>query len=326
MGNGKYNFNRQTDFVTWLRAFAVISILLCHYVQESANAYIQMSAQLFNIGVNIFFLISGFCFGLQGEIKDTFNWYKKRLKRIYIPLWIFLIFLMLTYIVLRLKFNIGNLLTCFLGIQGAKVGVLGADHTWFITVILLCYLVTPLIAKQEWKKGWFFLGLLPIVFAFVPNPSVYTLLDPVCFYVLAYFIGRKYKGNDTTLQKAVISFGIMVISFTARFGVKILADGTIWYERIAVTYTQYIAAFAIFVIFSFIFKNVKVGKLCKGFCKISFEVYLCHYMFVVGPVSLMHLTSNFVVDIVITTVVVCVVAVVLNLASRMMQKRIEKIG
>lgn len=212
MGNGKYNFNRQTDFVTWLRAFAVISILLCHYVQESANAYIQMSAQLFNIGVNIFFLISGFCFGLQGEIKDTFNWYKKRLKRIYIPLWIFLIFLMLTYIVLRLKFNIGNLLTCFLGIQGAKVGVLGADHTWFITVILLCYLVTPLIAKQEWKKGWFFLGLLPIVFAFVPNPSVYTLLDPVCFYVLAYFIGRKYKGNDTTLQKAVISFGIMVIS------------------------------------------------------------------------------------------------------------------
>lgn len=120
MGNEKYNFDRQTDFVTWLRAFAVISILLCHYVQKSANAYIQMSAQLFNIGVNIFFLISGFCFGLQGEIKDTFNWYKKRLKRIYIPLWIFLIFLMLTYIVLRLKFNIGNLLTCFWGFKEQK--------------------------------------------------------------------------------------------------------------------------------------------------------------------------------------------------------------
>lgn len=47
----------------------MVSILLCHYVQESTNAYIQMSAQLFNIGVNIFFIISGFCFGLQGEIK-----------------------------------------------------------------------------------------------------------------------------------------------------------------------------------------------------------------------------------------------------------------
>lgn len=101
-----------------------------------------------------------------------------------------------------------------------------------------------------------------------------------------------------------------------------VADGTIWYERIAVPYTQYIAAFAIFLIFSFIFKNVKVGKLCKGFCKISFEVYLCHYMFVVGPISLMHLTSNFVVDMVITTVVVCVVAVVLNLVSGVVQKKL----
>lgn len=322
MGNEKYNFNRQTDFVTWLRAFAVVSILLCHYVPESTNAYIQMSAQLFNIGVNIFFIISGFCFGLQGEIKEVLSWYKKRLKRIYIPLWMFLIFLMLTYIALGLKFNSGNLLTCFLGIQGAKVGVLGADHTWFITAILLCYFVTPFIAKQAWKKRWLFLGILPLIFAFVPNPSVYTLLDPVCFYVLAYFMGREYKGNDISLQKAVTAFGIVAISFMTRFGVKMVADGTIWYERIAVPYTQYIAAFAIFLIFSFIFKNVKVGKLCKGFCKISFEVYLCHYMFVVGPISLMHLTSNFVVDMVITTVVVCVVAVVLNLVSGVVQKKL----
>lgn len=314
--------DRQTDFVTWLRAFAVISILLCHYVQESENAYMQMSAQLFNIGVNIFFIISGFCFGLQGDIKDTIGWYKKRLKRIYIPYVLFLLFLIIIYAILELKINVWSWVVYFLGIQGVKVGIFGASHTWFITAILLCYCVTPFIAKWEWKKEWGFLGLLPIVLAFVPNPSVYTLLDPVCFYVLAYFMGRKYTGNDTTLRKAVISFGIMGVSFGARFGVKIIADGTIWYERIAVPYTQYIAAFAIFVICSFVFKNLKAGKLCKGFCKISFEIYLCHYMFVVGPVSLMHLTSNFVLNIVITTVVVCAVAVVLNLVSGVVQKKL----
>lgn len=53
---------------------------------------------------------------------------------------------------MRLKFNIGNLLTWFLGIQGAKVGVLGANHTWFITAILLSYCVTSFIAKLEWEK------------------------------------------------------------------------------------------------------------------------------------------------------------------------------
>ena len=39
MGNEKYNFDRQTDFVTWLRAFAVISILLCHYVNILVQEY-----------------------------------------------------------------------------------------------------------------------------------------------------------------------------------------------------------------------------------------------------------------------------------------------
>lgn len=316
-----YNFDRQTGFVTWLRAFAVICILLCHYVQESTNAYIQMSAQLFNIGVNIFFIISGFCFGLQGEIRDALKWYKKRLKRIYIPYWTFLIFLALVYIVLGRKFHIWNWLSCILGVQGANVGVLGADHTWFITAILICYLITPLMAKRGSKIGLICLGIVPVVLALIPNPSVYTLLDPVCFYMLAYSAGRKYKSDDITLKKSIIAFMVMIISFAVRFGVKIFADGTILYERIAVVYTQYIAAFAIFLIFAFVFKNLEVKKWCKGFCKISFEVYLCHYMFVVGPVSTMSLTANFTLNMLITTLASCGMALVLNGIAQMVQKR-----
>lgn len=68
--------------------FAVVSILLCHYISESSNVYLQMLAQFFNIGVNIFIIISRFCLGLQGEIRDVKYWYIKRLKRIYVPYWI----------------------------------------------------------------------------------------------------------------------------------------------------------------------------------------------------------------------------------------------
>lgn len=314
--------DRQTEFVTWLRAFAVISILLCHYVQESTNAYVQMSAQLFNIGVNIFFVISGFCFGLQGEIKDGLLWYRKRLKRIYIPYWGFLLFLAVIYMVLKLDFSVGNWLTCVLGIQGARVGVLGADHTWFITAILLCYLITPFIAKKPFSKKWLIVGVFPAIFALLPNPSVYTLLSPTCFYIGAYFMGRIYTGNHMTWKKAVAALGIMITSFVIRFGTKIFADGTILYERIIVTYTQYIAAFAIFALAAFIFKNVKAGKYCKRFCKISFEVYLCHYMFVVGPISIMHLSYGFAVNMVLTTVATCAVAWTLNRVSEIFQKKI----
>lgn len=78
--------DRQTlNFITWLRIFAVICILLCHYAQESNNVYVKMTAQFFNIGVSIFFIISGFCFGIQGALVDWKKWYKKRAKRIFIP-------------------------------------------------------------------------------------------------------------------------------------------------------------------------------------------------------------------------------------------------
>ena len=167
------------------------------------------------------------------------------------------------------------------------------------------------------------LALMPIVLALIPNPSVYTLLAPVCFYVLAYFMGRNYTTNNTTLKKAIISFGIIALSFGIRFGMKVLADGTILYERIIVTYTDYIAAFAILTLTAFIFKNIKASKGCKAFCNISFEIYLCHYMFVVGPASLMHLTSSFVVNILIVTLVSCGVAWILNRISKVIQKRVQ---
>ena len=308
--------------MTWLRAFAVISILLCHYVQESTNVYVRMSAQFFNIGVNIFFIISGFCFGLQGDIKDGVSWYKKRLKRIYIPYWGFLLFLALVYMILKLNFNLQNWLLCILGMQGARVGVLGADHTWFITVILLCYFITPFMAKKSIRKEWFAVGLLPIVLSLIPHPSAYTLLNPVCFYILAYFVGRIYTGNHMTWKKAAVAFVMIAISFIIRFGMKIFADGTILYDRIIVTYTQYIAAFAIFALAAFVFKNIKASKYCKEFCKMSFEVYLCHYMFVVGPVSIMHSDFGFAVNMVLTTVITCMTALILNSISGMVQKKI----
>lgn len=48
------------SFATWLRVAGMISILLCHYVQQSQNAILNMSAQFFNIGVEIFIM---FCVG-----------------------------------------------------------------------------------------------------------------------------------------------------------------------------------------------------------------------------------------------------------------------
>ena len=44
-----------------------------------------------------------------------------------------------------------NWISCLFFVQGMHVGVLGADHTWFMTTLMICYILTPLIEKI-WKR------------------------------------------------------------------------------------------------------------------------------------------------------------------------------
>lgn len=90
------------EFATYFRVLGVIFILLCHFVQESSNTYFNLSAQFFNIGVSMFFILSGFLFGIRGREEgehEILRWYKKRLKRIYIPFELFCIIYYSLYIV-----------------------------------------------------------------------------------------------------------------------------------------------------------------------------------------------------------------------------------
>lgn len=327
----KRNLNT-LNFITWLRVFAMICILLCHYVPKCGNPYIAMTSQFFNIGVQIFFIISGFCFGIQGEILDSKKWYKKRVKRIYIPYELFLLLLLIIYFILERTINVKNWIACVLGVQGAVVGVTGADHTWFITALLLCYIITPVLSKignylniQNKNKLLVIvgIGMLPLGLACFPVSAISTLGSPICFYIIAYILGRSFRNSQIRISIAGGAFGVICVAFGVRLLARFVCDGTILYDRIIVGYTQYIAAFAILVLFMFLFRDVKPKRAVEFVNKVSFEVYLCHYMFVVGPISLIHITNYFLVNVIIVTIIAFVMATVLNRTS---SKILEKIG
>ena len=129
---------RKYEFATWLRATGVIMILLCHLVAQNSNSIVQMTGQFFNIGVEIFIILSGFLFGVSGGINSVKNWYVKRLKRIYIPYELFIIFLAFVHIGLGYSICSIDWLWLILGFQGSIVGVLGADLVYYSFVDLLC--------------------------------------------------------------------------------------------------------------------------------------------------------------------------------------------
>ncbi|MCD7809857.1 MAG: acyltransferase [Erysipelotrichaceae bacterium] len=320
-------FDRQTDrqtdrqiFIYYLRAFSVLCILACHLCSAHTSSYVQMLSQFFNIGVEIFFIISAFCFGLQGSIKSVKEWYKKRFKRIFLPYECFLIILAIAYIVIQKQFKVFYWITCIFGVQGANVGVLGAEQTWFITALIICYICTPLLSniwdslnnKQNRIYAVMVLLVIPFVLVLFPPVSIYTIGHQVCFYGIAYFLGRTYKDNLFNEVPRFIYLMTMFLSFGVRIIGRFMFDGSRLYECIIVGYTQYASALCIFILISLYLNNKEPGKIINWLCNISFEVYLYHYMFIVGPISLMNVTNSWIFNSVMVLCITFVIATIMN--------------
>lgn len=140
---------KNRNSINFLRIFAMILILLCHIVQEYDNLYIQMTAQILNIGVPIFIIISGYLYGNK-EINEKYTlWLIKRAKRILIPLYVFMFYLLIVNLIQHNNIQITNWLAYMLNIQGLQLYVHGAEHLWYLTIIMVCYLITPILNKYR---------------------------------------------------------------------------------------------------------------------------------------------------------------------------------
>lgn len=109
-----------------------------------------------NIGVQIFFFMSGYLYS-DKEIQDKAGWLKKNIVKIIKPYWIYLaiIFPVIASIDIG-RLSIMNVAAAFIGIQGFHSSFLieGLGQHWFISYILLCYLLTPwILYKQKNRIG-----------------------------------------------------------------------------------------------------------------------------------------------------------------------------
>lgn len=322
---------KEYNFIIWLRCLGMFLILMCHYVQESTNTILSMSSQFFNIGVDIFFLISGFLFGIQKiQSGGVLHWYKKRLKRIYVPYEIFVISLGIITLIIGGTILKMDWLWLALGLQGSVVGVRGAGQTWFITVLLLCYLLTPVMLKaidalKNAKKLWILFivsACFPAIWAMFTLEWVSTIFSPLSIYVLALIIGRCFDSIKLNKPLIIPAFFIMLFSFTIRILGKMLFDDTALYNRGIVTYTQVIVAFCIFYMFAVVFRKSKPFQGIEFISSISYEVYLLHYMFCVGPVRLFSLTSSWLLNCMIVTIITILAAFGLHKISALIIRKL----
>lgn len=308
--------DRQTiNYAVYIRVIGTVLILLCHLTQQNVNPYIQKMSQFFNIGVPIFFILSGFLFGINPKgIKEWKGWYVRRIKRIYIPYEIFIVILAVIYFLQGLNVFTKDWLLLVIGAQGSNVGVWGAEQTWFISALLLCYLFTPLISwlivKNEYIKIIMLVTVigLPVLLSLLKAVWAFTLFTPIVEYLIAFWIGRNIDKINFSLKYVLCAASLLVFSFSIRILAKVICDGSILYDRLIVFYTHMIAAFCLCYIISSLCQNIKVYKVINWFSNISFEIYLFHYMFTVGPVSLFGSTPNWITDCILVMLITLVVS------------------
>lgn len=281
---------------------------MCHIFQY----YQSEIAWWLNVGVQIFIAISGYLYG-QRKINDIISYYKHRFIKILIPYYIvFLVAGIVQFLFEHDRFRWFS----FVGGLFCRTTIEGGGHLWFISLILMCYVITPLldIYKQKYisdLKSLISFGIVSIIIASITFGlfSSASALSPawISCYIIGYVLGIASK-NEIIKMRWFFSL-FMILSLLGN-GIQCYID---YYKRlefsgiISILY-GYFQNFNHVWLGVFLFLSLKlILDKCKKkkniilniTDKYSYEVYLVHQFLILGPFSLMKVTSIAVVNILI---------------------------
>jgi peptidoglycan/LPS O-acetylase OafA/YrhL len=330
--------NKRDFSIEFIRVAAMFMIIIDHILCRITFPGVALIIQVCNSGVFLFLFISGFLFGKK-EIKNWCEWFKKRCLRILIPLWIFAAIDILIEYLLWHQFYPEHILLYAFNLQGIKVATIGSINLWFVTLIMICYLITPLIQWVKMRSGMFLkavvtlLIVLQMILAYVTdiglfgNHTLSWCIIAVLVYGTGYIVGDKILAYSKSYKSMIISLMILLIGVLATvFGKKLLNE-TVFYERILSVYGMIcIDQFLILLFYklgSYI-HNIKLKNIIQHFDRISYEFYIVHGI-VISAVTETILRNNGTIIYMFTSVLFSyVVAIILHIFCKVPLKTMYK--
>lgn len=273
-----------------MRVFAMSLILSCHITQF----YGLRIAFLLNVGVQLFFLMSGFLYGKLDQPESPFVFYKKRFFKVYLPyiFWTFIIVVVYSLFSLY-HVTVKQIFFYLLALQWFTTPIVGLNHLWFLTVLVICYMVTPWVKRLLTKRSpflfiSFFLVCCAVEFLFVKK--FYGLCAWISLYVFGLVFGSFYSKKFSNIV-LIMSFGVLMV-LGIRFRM-VLLDGVESKE-----YEVWIKWFLGLFLFTVLFRclsKISIPKhkfdLISHLDKYSYDIYLVHHPMILGPLSMMYVTK-----------------------------------
>jgi hypothetical protein len=308
----KYDYS-----ISVARVLAMLSIIVCHLLSACHINDFQIAAVM----VDVFLFISGYLYGLK-QIADGRKWLKARFRRIIVPQWVNLaIYGVLCgafckpFSVLGGGMQIVDLQGLWRIFKGFPcVLIEGLVNTWFVTVIFLCYLLLLVVRKidaQRVLKHWKIVVALAIL---VQAALAYSGVQ--IGYLLEFFVGF-YLAKTTWLNKKCyggVTF-LFILSFALRMVLRHYWDGTVAYDDIIASMSCNLTA--IWFVMTLMMWNLRKEELFKFLVDTkawrvldisSYPLYLTHYMFIFGELSVIK--GHCLLDVSLVLLCTCVASVV----------------
>lgn len=284
------NISHYDYTVSVTRVCAMFFIIICHLGSFFGS---DLVGQFFNVGVPIFFLISGYLYG-DKKIRNLNRWIKMRLIRLYIPLLIWGV-VVTSFIIIRGEVlpSIKEYIFFLLNLHGLNFVFYNmpdlAMGPWFFSVIMLCYFFVVLYQLIERKHEniiliFYYGGIIPLCIQVV---AAYLGVSVPLSFLVGYGLKKRGLLEKQRPYNLFVGIIVFIIAVFLRVVTKRYIDGTILYDHVIVELSHLMIASAFFIeirwLFDIIGENMTEfasSSIIKWLDKISIYVYISHDWFV----------------------------------------------
>lgn len=270
------------DKTNQLKGFAILAIIFSHigYSLSVDNRFLFPLSVLGGVGVNLFLFLSGFGLTIS-QLRSplsVLSFYKKRLSKIFIPMWIVIfIFFLTDFFLLHRTYPLLEIIHNTLGFYPRADLFQNLDSPlWYFSIIFFYYLIFPLtFIKKVPSLSPILVLSISLLLLKLPLPVNPDLLKLYKLHFLAFPLGMifgiiipslKFKLNNI-IRWSILAFTILVLLYTSIHS-GIGEDPKI--EQII----SIVTTLSLVVIFSLIRLNF---KLLSIFGIYSYEIYLLHW-------------------------------------------------
>ncbi len=275
---------KRNSFIDFLRGIAILAMILIHTTVFFYSDII--AATLWNWGqlaVPIFLFCASYLFikkDMQQEIR-LLPYFKKRIVRLLIPYYIFLLFFIpLVFILTPEKVSLRYIFESIILIGGV-------DINWLVLLFLMLAILFPFFQWAQ-KKGIFFWGFFSlslastILFLFWIPPASYKLflwMPWSLIFFFAYWFHAHEKQKKQLVAAMMILFGIAFLTYISNL---LLGHSTLFRDNKYPPNLFYLSFGMLGILLLSFFaepltKNSLVRKSIHFFSIFSYDIYFIHY-------------------------------------------------